>query len=101
MKATYGVTGIMEWVALIPTRQNLVKVRFRGGSLSGYGVTPATFTTENPVIMRMIEESSYFRRGKIRLLRKEGKSEEESVTFQEREKENEKEKERSVIIKKR
>ncbi|MDE6296546.1 MAG: hypothetical protein K2L89_01755, partial [Muribaculaceae bacterium] len=36
----------------------------------GYGMTPATFTTTNPVVMRMIEESSYFRNGKIRLIDK-------------------------------
>lgn len=71
MKATYGVSGMMEWIALIPAGQNIVRVRFSGGSLSGYGVTPATFTTANPVVMRLIEESGYFRRGKIRLLNKE------------------------------
>lgn len=71
MKATYGVSGMMEWVALIPMRRNIVRVRFKGGSLSGYGVTPATFTTTNPVVMRMIEESGYYRSGKIRLISKE------------------------------
>jgi len=72
MKATYGVTGMMEWVALIPTRSNMLRVRFTGGSLSGYGVTPATFTTENEVVMRMIEESRFFLQGRIRLLSKTG-----------------------------
>lgn len=77
MKATYGVSGMMEWVALIPAGHNIVRVRFSGGSLSGYGMTPATFTTINPVVMRMIEESSYFRSGKIRLIMKEEDSGEE------------------------
>lgn len=71
MKATYGVMGMMEWNALIPTRSNLLRVRFTGGSLSGYGVTPATYTTDNPAVARLIETSSYFRRGRIRLLSKE------------------------------
>lgn len=71
MKATYGVNGMMEWIALIPVGRNIVRVRFSGGSLSGYGVTPATFTTTNTVVMKMIENSSYFRRGKIRLISKE------------------------------
>lgn len=56
----------MEWVALIPTRSNVLRVRFTGGSLSGYGVTPATFTTSNPVVMRMIEDSHLYKSGKIR-----------------------------------
>ena len=70
MKATYGVSGMMEWVALIPTRSNLLRVRFSGGSLSGYGVTPATFSTENEVMMHIIEQSAYFRQGRIRLISK-------------------------------
>ncbi|MDE6717464.1 MAG: hypothetical protein K2J70_04645 [Muribaculaceae bacterium] len=65
MKTTYGVRGMMEWVALIPSGRNIVRVRFTGGSLSGYGVVPACFTTDNPVVMRLIENSGYFRRGKI------------------------------------
>lgn len=74
MKATYGVMGMMEWIALIPAAHNTVRVRFSGGSMSGYGVTPATFTTTNPVVMEMIEKSEYFERGKIRLIRKENDS---------------------------
>lgn len=76
MKVTYGVYGMMEWVALIPMRHNLVRVRFSGGSLSGFGTTPATFTTDNPVVIRMIEQSSYFRRGKIRRVATEEAAEE-------------------------
>ncbi|MDE6026917.1 MAG: hypothetical protein K2G23_02465 [Muribaculaceae bacterium] len=71
MRATYGVSGMMEWVALIPSGRNIVRVRFSGGSLTGYGVAPATFRTTNPVVMDVIERSSYFKRGKIRLIKKE------------------------------
>ncbi|MDE6409663.1 MAG: hypothetical protein K2K81_05395 [Muribaculaceae bacterium] len=78
MKATYGVMGMMEWIALIPTGHNIVRVRFSGGSLSGYGVTPATFTTSNPVVMKMIENSHYFKSKKIRLI----ETEEEEVSPQ-------------------
>ena len=78
MKATYGVSGMMEWIALIPVGRNIVRVRFSGGSLSGYGVTPATFTTTNAVVMKMIEDSSYYRRGKIRLISKEKEADKDS-----------------------
>ena len=80
MKATYGVMGMMEWIALIPTANNTVRVRFSGGSLSGYGVTPATFTTSNPVLIKMIEGSSYFRSGKIKLIRREDKLSDDDST---------------------
>ena len=42
-RKTYGVSGYMEWVALIECGKATVKVHFSGGSLTGYGVTPAEF----------------------------------------------------------
>lgn len=64
---------MMEWVALIPTRSNMLRVRFTGGTLSGYGVTPATFTTSNAAVAHLIEKSYYFKAGKILLLKREDK----------------------------
>lgn len=58
---------MMEWVALIPTPCNMMRIRFSGGSLSGYGVTPATYSTDNPAIQHLIENSDFFRSGRIRL----------------------------------
>jgi hypothetical protein len=62
---TYGVYGIMEWLALIPAGRCVVRVNFTGGQMSAYGVTPATFTTANAALCRLIENSSYYRCGKI------------------------------------
>ena len=77
-EATYGVAGMMEWIALIPIGRNIVRVRFSGGSLTGFGVTPALFKTTNPAVMRMIEGSSYYRSGKIRLVSKRDGKDDES-----------------------
>lgn len=68
-RKTYGVSGYMEWVALIECGKATVKVHFSGGSLTGYGVTPAEFTTQNPMTQAIIENSKEFKRGKIFLLR--------------------------------
>lgn len=65
----YGVSGYMEWVALIECGKATVKVHFSGGSLTGYGVTPAEFTTQNPMTQAIIENSKEFKSGKIYLLR--------------------------------
>jgi hypothetical protein len=62
---TYGVFGIMEWLALIPAGTCTVRVNFTGGMMSAYGITPATFTTQNAGLCRLIENSSYYRSGKI------------------------------------
>lgn len=68
-RKTYGVSGYMEWVALIECGKATVKVHFSGGSLTGYGVTPAEFTTQNPMTQAIIENSKEFKSGKIYLLR--------------------------------
>lgn len=59
----------MERVALIECGKATVKVHFSGGSLTGYGVTPAEFTTQNPMTQAIIENSKDFKSGKIFLLR--------------------------------
>ncbi len=64
---TYAVYGLMEWVALLPVGGSVVRIPFTGGSISGYGVKPATFTTDNEVLQRLIENSRHFRSGKIRV----------------------------------
>ena len=68
-KKTYGVHGYMEWQALIRFGKATLTVHFSGGSLTGYGVTPAEFTTENPMTQAIIENSDYFKKGKIFLMR--------------------------------
>lgn len=68
-RKTYGVSGYMEWVALIECGKATVKVHFSGGSLTGYGVTPAEFTTQNPMTQAIIENSKEFKNGKIFLIR--------------------------------
>lgn len=42
-----------------------MRVHFTGGALTSYGVTPAEFTTSNPFIQKVIENSSYFKEGRI------------------------------------
>lgn len=68
-RKTYGVRGYLEWVALIECGKATVKVHFSGGSLTAYGVTPAEFTTQNPMTQAIIENSKEFKSGKIFLLR--------------------------------
>ena len=64
-RITYGVNGMIEWVALIKAGKTTIKVPFSGGSLTAYGVTPAEFTTDNAVYQAAIERSEYYRDGRI------------------------------------
>lgn len=58
---TYGVNGMMEWYAIIPAGKSTLRVHFTGGTVTGYGTTPATFTTDNPAVMHLIENSYWFK----------------------------------------
>ena len=55
----------MEWVAVIPAGRSLVRVSFTGGSMSGFGQTPATFTTRNRAVAAIIRKSNWFATGRI------------------------------------
>lgn len=66
---TYGVNGLMEWEALIPSGKFELHVQFTGGTLTGYGVTPALYSTDNPIFQQIIERSEYFKSGRIKIIR--------------------------------
>ena len=68
-KNTYGVYNIIEWHAIIKAGKATIKVPFSGGAMTTQGVTPATFTTTNPVVQLAIERSAAFASGKIKLIK--------------------------------
>lgn len=69
-KTTYGVYNLIEWHALLRMGKATIKVIFTGGSITTQGVTPATFTTDNPIIQFAIEKSPEFLNGKIKIVRR-------------------------------
>lgn len=71
-KITYGAPRLVDWVAQIKAGAATVRVHFSGGALTSYGVTPAEYTTDNPFIQKVIEQSTYFKEGRIILLRRTG-----------------------------
>lgn len=68
-KITYGAPRLVDWVAQIKAGAATVRVHFTGGALTAYGVTPAEYTTNNPFIQKVIEQSAYFKEGRIIKLR--------------------------------
>lgn len=70
----------MEWQCEIPVGRGRAIVNFTGGSTTVYGVTPAEFSTGDPVYQRIIEKSTYFKSGRIKLIRKSGDREPTKVT---------------------
>lgn len=70
MKITYCVYGLIEWHLSVPAGMMLIPVEFSGGKISGFGVSPATYTTSDPVVQRALESTSWFRNGKMKILRR-------------------------------
>lgn len=68
-KITYGAPRLVDWVAQIKAGAATVRVHFTGGALTSYGVTPAEYTTDNPFLQKVIEQSSYYKEGRIIRLR--------------------------------
>lgn len=68
-KKTYGAHGMIEWHPIIRVGKVDFHFEFSGGALNAYGVTPAEFTTTDKVLQHVIEHSSYFKQGRIKLLR--------------------------------
>lgn len=68
-RKTYGVRNLVEWQAIIPAGRGKLIVHFDGGSITAYGVTPATYKTDNPAHQAIIETSKHFRTGRIFLVK--------------------------------
>lgn len=77
MIKTYGAKGLMEWVALIQVGRATIQVPFTGGTKSGLDMSPATYTCRSEVFQQVIENSDYFKSGKIVLLRQTATPEDE------------------------
>ena len=72
MIKTYGVKGLMEWQLQLPTgrpAKPAITISFTGGQITGYGVAPARFTTDDPYIQRLIEQTDHFKNKRIVTLR--------------------------------
>lgn len=68
IRKTYGVSGLMDWTTQIKVGKATLNVHFVGGALTAYGVTPAKYSTANPIFQNVIENSDYFKSGRIQLL---------------------------------
>ena len=58
----------MDWTTQIKVGKATLNVHFVGGALTAYGVTPAKYSTANPIFQNVIENSDYFKSGRIQLL---------------------------------
>lgn len=65
---TYAVRGLMELNLRLPTGSRIkpfIEVHFERGQITGYGVTPARYSTADPFVQRLIECNRLFLNGRI------------------------------------
>ncbi len=68
-RITYGVSGMMEFQAIIKIGRSAMKVLFTDGSMNAMGTNPATYTTDSLMVQHAIENSDHFKRGRIHIVR--------------------------------
>ena len=64
----YGAYNMTEWEMLLPVAGRIMKIPFSGGTISGTGVRPAAFTTQNEIIQFALENSLHFKSGRVQLI---------------------------------
>ena len=67
-KKTYAILHLAEKRTTFHLGKTKVHVSFTGGQVTKKGVTPATFTTDDPIVQLAIENSKDFENGAITLL---------------------------------
>lgn len=67
-RRTYYIKGVMELALrfnLNDEKGKILKANFEGGQITGYGVAPARFTTDDPELQKFIEASPLFKTKRI------------------------------------
>lgn len=76
VRKTYYIRGLLEYKMYIPREfkgekgrrrkeNDFLLVEFTEGQYTGYGVSPARFTTDDPLIQACIEFTPEYRSGRI------------------------------------
>ena len=78
----YGAPGLQEWMLVLGNGPRL-HLHFEHGSQNAFGASPAEYRTENKFFQTIIEQSNYFKEGRIVLLDEvvlEGEEEDNAVS---------------------
>lgn len=68
VRKTYAARGLLDWQMALNIGGAIIRICFSGGSMGTNGVIPAKYTTENPAIQRFVEDTTYYKNGRIFLL---------------------------------
>lgn len=63
------MNGLLEWHGQVHSKGVRMKVDFTNGTVTAYGVAPATFMTKDALTQHIMENSDEFKSGRIFLVR--------------------------------
>lgn len=66
-KKRYAIYGKVEMSVLIPVNNARLRVNFANGVITPAGITPATFSTSDPIVQTAIENHRLYIKGMIKL----------------------------------
>lgn len=66
-KKRYAIYGKVEMSVLIPVNNAKLRVNFANGVITPAGITPATFSTSDPIVQTAIENNRLYLKGMIKL----------------------------------
>lgn len=66
-KKRYAIYGKVEMSVLIPLNNAKLRVNFANGVITPAGITPATFSTSDPIVQTAIENHRLYIKGMIKL----------------------------------
>ncbi len=72
----YGIHGLLEWHGTIQAGAIRMSISFTNGTMTGYGIAPATFVTSDTLTQYVIEHCEQFKKGRIKLMNTYGEADE-------------------------
>ena len=79
MEKRYIMTGFVENILKVEGKDKVYTCKFENGAVSGLGCIPASFTTNNAEVQRLLENRDDFKNGRIRLAAVYGEPEDKKV----------------------
>ncbi|MDE6576746.1 MAG: hypothetical protein K2J82_07915 [Muribaculaceae bacterium] len=65
MEKTYIAPGMLDWQMCIPVGKSRVRINFTGGFMGPNGLVSSRFSTSDPALQRIIENSPQFERRRV------------------------------------
>lgn len=65
MTKTYAARGLLDFQMAVNVQGATIRLHFSGGQMGINGIISAKYTTDNPVLQKIIEESSHFKENRV------------------------------------